>query len=212
MNCKSFTMMPLLAFVFLTACASTKPPYRLDEPRLALVEPADFTQEGILSLAVDPDVAEGRADLNLFRLMMNNTEFMNNWRYFGDFVNSSPQISNRDRELLIMRMAWLYYAEYEWAIHYNAALNAGLSEAQIQAAKVGADDPIWDEFDQAWLNAADELYESAFISDENWEVLLTRYSESELIVMLAIAAHYHLVAMITNTLGVEVDDRLTNRF
>ena len=209
-----------LALMALVACTSSEsirgpmvePPYRLSEPRLALIDTDDVSQEMVLSLAVDPEVAAGRVDLNLFRTMMNNTELMSNWRYFGDFVNSSPQISNRDRELLIMRLGWLYYAEYEWAIHYNGALNAGLTEEQIQATKVGADDPIWNDFDRAWLSAVDELYESAFITDENWEVLQTRYSQPDLMVMLAIAAHYHMVAMVTNTLGVEVDSRLTNRF
>ena len=208
----AINILTIITITALTGCASMVAPYRLDEPRLAPVDSADITEEMISSLAVDPEVAAGRVDLNLFRTMMNNTELMNNWRYFGDYVNSSPSISNRDRELLIMRMAWLYYAEYEWAIHYSGALNAGLTEEQIQATKIGPDAAIWNEFDRAWVSATDELYENAFISDENWEVLKTRYSQPDLMVMLAIAAHYHMVAMVTNTLGVEVDSRLTKRF
>lgn len=185
---------------------------RLTEPRLEPIAIEDATQEQILTLAVDPEAAAGRVNLNLFRTMLNNPEFMGNWRYFGDYVNSTPSISNRDRELLIMRLGWLYYAEYEWAIHYNQAINNGLSPAQIEAVKVGAEHESWDSFDRAWLRAADSLVKEAFISDTDWAVLTQRYSETDLIVMLGIAAHYHLVAMITNTLGVPVDSNLTNRF
>ena len=180
-------------------------PTRLSAPRLAPYQQSELTREHLIAMGTDPDNPDVRPRMNLFRTMMHNTELMDHWRPFGDYVNASDSISARDKELLIMRLAWLYFSEYEWGAHYNVALGVGLSEEQIEQTKVGPQSPVWDDFDRAWLSAADELYEQAFVSDANWEVLKTRYSESELMHMFATVAHYHLVAMLTNTLGIERD-------
>ena len=181
-------------------------PTRLSEPRLAPVEEQDLTREHLIAMGTDPDNPDGRRRMNLFRTMMHNTDLMSRWRVFGDYVNADDTISSRDKELLIMRLAWLYYSEYEWGAHYDAAINAGLTAEQIEQTKVGPESEIWDDFDRAWLRAADELVESAFISDANWAVLTERYTQSELMMLFATVAHYHLVAMMTNSLGIARDE------
>ena len=183
-------------------------PYRLSEPRLAPFDEADITREDMVAMGTNPDNPDGRPRMNLFRTMLHNTELMNHWRPFGDYVNAADTISARDKELLIMRLAWLYYSEYEWTAHYNAALRVGLTAEQIEATKTGPESELWDEFDRAWLRATEELYEGAFISDANWEILTGRYTEAQLMHMLATVAHYHFVAMLTNTLGIQRDEFL----
>ena len=189
-----------------TDSAAFAPPTRLTEPRLAPLREEDLTREHLVAMGTDPDNPDGRPRMNLFRTMMHNTDLMNRWRVFGDYVNADDTISSRDKELLIMRLAWLYYSEYEWGAHYDAAINAGLSAEQIEQVKVGPESAIWDEFDRAWLSAADELVDSAFISDGNWAVITERYTQPELMMMFATVAHYHLVAMLTNSLGIERDE------
>ena len=188
------------------SAAAFVPPTRLSEPRLAPLREEDLTREHLVAMGTDPDNPDGRPRMNLFRTMMHNTDLMNRWRVFGDYVNADDTISSRDKELLIMRLAWLYYSEYEWGAHYDAAINAGLSAEQIEQVKVGPESAIWNEFDRAWLSAADELVDSAFISDGNWAVITERYTQPELMMMFATVAHYHLVAMLTNSLGIERDE------
>ena len=203
-----------LALAVLAGCAPVNDtdseaflaPTRLSEPRLAPFEEQDLTREHLIAMGTDPDNPDGRPRMNLFRTMMHNTDLMSRWRVFGDYVNADDTISSRDKELLIMRLAWLYYSEYEWGAHYDAAINAGLTAEQIEQTKVGPESEIWDDFDRAWLGAADELVESAFISDANWAVLTERYTQSELMMLFATVAHYHLVAMMTNSLGIKRDE------
>jgi 4-carboxymuconolactone decarboxylase len=187
-------------------------PTRLSAPRLAPFEEDDLTREHLLAMGTDPDNPDGRPRMNLFRTMMHNAELMDHWRHFGDYVNASDSISARDKELLIMRLAWIYYSEYEWGAHYNTAINVGLTAEQIEQTKVGPESELWDEFDRAWLRAAGELVEDAFVSDDTWNVLTTRYNESQLMHMFATVAHYHLVAMLTNTLGIQRDAFLERGF
>ena len=194
------------------ASDSAAVPYRLSEPRLAPYREEDLTREHLIAMGTNPDNPDARPRMNLFRTMMHNAELMDHWRPFGDYVNASDSISARDKELLIMRLAWLYYSEYEWGAHYNAALAAGLTPEQLEQAKVGPDSEVWNDFDRAWLRAAEELVEDSFISDSNWDILKTRYSEAQLMHMFATVAHYHLVAMLTNTLGIERDSFLGQGF
>ena len=203
-----------LALAFLAGCAPGNdtaseafvPPTRLSEPRLAPLREEDLTREHLIAMGTDPDNPDGRPRMNLFRTMMHNTDLMNRWRVFGDYVNADDTISSRDKELLIMRLAWLYYSEYEWGAHYDAAIDAGLTADQIEQVKVGPESEIWDDFDRAWLRAADEFVDSAFISDANWAVLTERYTQSELMMLFATVAHYHPVAMMTNSLGIARDE------
>lgn len=203
-----------LALLVLAGCAPVNdaaaqafvPPTRLSEPRLAPLREDDLTREHLIAMGTDPDNPDARARMNLFRTMMHNTDLINRWRVFGDYVNADDTISSRDKELLIMRLAWLYYSEYEWGAHYDAAIDAGLTAEQIEQVKVGPESEIWDDFDRAWLSAADELVDSAFVSDANWAVLTERYTQPELMMLFATVAHYHLVAMLTNSLGIERDE------
>ena len=203
-----------LALTILAGCAQVNDtdseafvaPTRLSEPRLAPLEEQDLTREHLIAMGTDPDNPDGRPRMNLFRTMMHNTDLMSRWRVFGDYVNADDTISSRDKELLIMRLAWLYYSEYEWGAHYDAAINSGLTAEQIEQTKVGPESEMWDDFDRAWLRAADELVESAFISDANWAVLTERYTQAELMMLFATVAHYHLVAMMTNSLGIARDE------
>lgn len=189
-----------------TDSAVFEPPTRLSEPRLAPYREDDLTSDHLIAMGTDPANPDGRPRMNLFRTMMHNTGLMTRWRVFGDYVNADDTISSRDKELLIMRLAWLYYSEYEWGAHYDAAINAGLTEEQIEQTRVGPESEIWDDFDRAWLRAADGLVDSAFVSDEDWAVLTERYTQSELMMLFATVAHYHLVAMLTNTLGIQRDE------
>jgi 4-carboxymuconolactone decarboxylase len=63
-------------------------------------------------------------------------------------------------------------------------------------------------FDATLLRAADELHVTSTVSDATWSALATRFTTEQLIELLMLVGHYHLVAMTLNALGVELDDGL----
>ena len=67
----------------------------------------------------------------------------------------------------------------------------------------GPDAEGWDPFDATLLRAADELHDDSCITDDTWEVLADRYDERQLIEVLMVVGHYHLVAFTLNSLGVQ---------
>ena len=95
-------------------------------------------------------------------------------------LGPTSRLPARDRELLILRTAWLCQAEYEWAQHVQIGLKAGLERNEIDRVKRGADDPDWAAFDATLLQAADELHAQQRISDTTWLELSTIYDQLQL--------------------------------
>ena len=114
----------------------------------------------------------------------------------------------RERELLILRTAWLCQAEYEWAQHVQIGLKAGVTRAEIDAVKRGPDDPNWDSFDATLLRAADELHADQRIADATWHTLTTRYDTQQLMDVVIAVGQYTLVAMALKSFGTPLDDGL----
>ena len=125
------------------------------------------------------------------------------WAYTINFV-ANYTIPLRDKELLILRTAWLSRGDYIWGRHNVMGQGAGLTEEEILRITTGPDAPGWDEFETALLRAADELHVSRFVSDETWAALGERYSEDELREVVLIVGNYTQLAMFQNTLGAQL--------
>ena len=114
----------------------------------------------------------------------------------------------RDRELLILRTAWLCGAEYEWAQHVQIGRKAGLREDEIKHCRRGPDDPDWPAFDAWLIRAADELHADQRIGDVTWAALAERYDTLQLMDVVFAVGQYTLVAMALKSFGTPLDEGL----
>lgn len=107
----------------------------------------------------------------------------------------------RVRELAILRVAYRRGCEYEWSHHVFMGKAEGLTDDDIAGVERGrAADP----FDQAVLDAVDELLEvRSQISDQTWARLSERLSERQLMDLVFTVGGYGLMAMAYNTFGVK---------
>jgi len=122
------------------------------------------------------------------------------WAYTANFVENYA-IPLRDKELIILRTAWLSRGDYIWGRHNLTGQRAGLTTEQIDNVTRGPDAPGWNDFDAALLRAADELHTSRFISRATWDTLAQRYTEEQLREVVLIIGNYTQLAMFQNTLG-----------
>jgi alkylhydroperoxidase family enzyme len=97
-------------------------------------------------------------------------------------------------------------AAYEWGQHAAIARGVGLTDEEIARVPGGADAPGWGDFDAALLRAADELHHDACISDGTWSALVGRFDERQLIEVPMLVGHYHMVAFVLNSLGVQREE------
>ena len=131
-------------------------------------------------------------------------EKFNVWAYH--VMGDSSKLDGRHREILILRVGWLCDSEYEWGQHKIFAKNEGLSDEEIERIKIGSQADDWSDIERALLDAADELHENSFVSDQTWEVLSKQYTEQQMMDLVFTVGQYHMVSMALNSFGVQLDD------
>jgi len=163
------------------------------------VQPFDRLSEPRIDV---PENEDGLAPLRAFCPEDTDT-CRNYWAYTIHFVRNYT-IPLRDKELLILRTAWLSRGDYVWGRHNVMGRDAGLTDDEITRITAGPDADGWSEFDATLLRAADELHTSRFISDATWETLGSRYSQEQLREVVLIVGNYTQLTMFQNTLGVQL--------
>ena len=130
------------------------------------------------------------------------------WAYTGHFVRNTI-LPVRDRELLILRTAWLSRGDYIWGRHDAIGREAGLTAGEIARVTQGPEAAGWSDFDATLLRAADELHASRFLSDGTWNALGRRYDDAQRREVVLIVGNYTQLAMFQNTLGVQLPEGFT---
>lgn len=124
---------------------------------------------------------------------------------------SGSDLPPRDREVLVLRTLVLCDEVYEYNHHVLIARNAGMTDAEIEAAGAAAAD--LSPFDRTLVSAAEELVRDHRVGDDTWQALGRRYSSIQLMEVVALVGGYSLMAMLTKSFGVELEDPETfNRF
>lgn len=173
-------------------------------PRIPPTTQADRderTEEMLATMMRRPD----GTDMNIFATLAHHPKLLKRWAQFGGTLLFGGTLPPRDRELLILRTAWLCDAEYEWGQHVGIGLAAGLTEAEIERIHADATSNEWSTTDRALLAAVDELHEKYRIEDTTWERLAEHYDYQQLIEICMVVGQYHMVAFTLNSLGIEVE-------
>ena len=109
-------------------------------------------------------------------------------------------LSHRERELVILRVGWLWQAPYEWGEHVRIAKMVGISRDEIEAITQGSSAACWNEHEAALMKAAEELHAGAMVGDATWEVLARAFDDKQLFELLVLIGQFTLVAYFQNSL------------
>ena len=140
---------------------------------------------------------------NVLSTLVRHPKLTRAYLRFSSYLLYGSTLPPRIREQIILRVAHRRGCEYEWAHHVEIGKEAGLSNADIEAARTGQSK---DAFDSALMNAVDELDEKTNISDRTWAALGERLDEQQRMDLVFTTGNYIALAMALNTFGVEVED------
>jgi 4-carboxymuconolactone decarboxylase len=129
------------------------------------------------------------------------------WLLFNGHLFHST-LSDRTRELVTLRIAWLRQGEYEWAQHVRMARAAGMSDEEIAAISEGPEAKVWGPLDATLLQAVDQLCADRYICDATWEQLAGHLDRKQLMDLVFTVGAYDMLAMAFNTFGLELDPDL----
>ena len=112
------------------------------------------------------------------------------------------------RQILILRTGFLCKSGYEFTQHTRIGLQSGITAAEIEAIKQGAD-AGWSAADAALIRATDELVGDHFITDATWAELGKHFSDKQRMDVVFTTGQYTQVSMILNSFGVQLDEGQT---
>lgn len=110
-------------------------------------------------------------------------------------------LSDRDRELAVLRVGWLCQAPFEWNSHVTIGKRiAGLTSEEIERVTVGSSSPAWNDDDRAILAAVEEMFDDAMISEKTWAALAGRLNHQQLLELPILVGQYQGVAYLQNSI------------
>ncbi|MBO6555637.1 MAG: carboxymuconolactone decarboxylase family protein [Pseudomonadales bacterium] len=178
----------------------------METPRIPAIHEDDWNEAQLEVLGAQK--MRGNVQ-NIFRTLAHHEKLAKRWLVFANHILAKSSLSPREREIAILRAGWLSGSVYEWGQHKVIGKDAGMSDEEIEAIKVGAPDPVWSEHDRFIIKAADELHTDVFISDDTWEGLSKSYDTQQMIDLVFTCGQYRMLAGALNSFGVQLDDDLT---
>lgn len=119
---------------------------------------------------------------------------------------AAGSIPPRERELAILRNAWICRAPYEWGEHVDMGKNrCGVTPEEVERCTVGSNAEGWSEHDRAVIKAVEELHADYAISDETWAVLAKTWDDKQLMEFPVLIGHYTGTAMQQNSVRFRLD-------
>jgi alkylhydroperoxidase family enzyme len=141
--------------------------------------------------------------LNFSRVLVQHPGMYRVFLPFLDKVIRGSNLPPRDREILCLRTLALGGDVYEAHHHVTIARKAGMTEAEIEAARTGG--AALGQFDQCLMRAAEEMVRQQCVTDPTWACLAERYSREQLMETVFVVGCYTIMAMITRSFGMEVE-------
>jgi AhpD family alkylhydroperoxidase len=144
--------------------------------------------------------------LAIFRTMARHPRMMKRFNVLGGFFLTRGDLPARERELVVLRVAWRSGCEYEWAQHVLIGRRAGLADEEI--VRVTDPDAPWPPADAVLLRAADEVLDHTDLSDATWAELAGRFTETQLVELVVLVGFYRMAAGFLNAAGVQKEEDL----
>ncbi len=155
---------------------------------------------------LDPDSPKG---LNAMGVLAHHPDLTVAYNHLISHALYFTTITIRQRELLILRVAHLREARYEWAQHVYQAGVAGITPEEVARVRAGSAAEEWLELERALLSAADELVADARIADATYAALSAELDTQQIMDVVFTVGAYDLFAMAMRTFDVELDEDLT---
>jgi 4-carboxymuconolactone decarboxylase len=149
-----------------------------------------------------------RSPWNIYRALANHPAMVERWLSFNESLRFEGSLTERDRELLILRTSVNCNCVYEWGQHMPYARRAGIDDAALNALCMPLEDHAWEDREQALLRIADQLHRDCDIDDEGWLDLSSYFDIKQIIEILMIVGEYQMVAYLLKGLRVEPDPLL----
>lgn len=143
--------------------------------------------------------------LNLYRVLGWSPPLVKAWGAFAWSLRFDLGVSRRLRELMVVRIAEVLSARYEYEHHVHMALDEGISAEQMAALSGWQGSALFGDRERLVLQLAEELASGPGASAATMKALQGRFSESDIMELLVTGAYYCAVARVVNSLDLDLE-------
>jgi len=143
--------------------------------------------------------------LNLDRILLHSEPLTAGWQIFFTKLRQELHISGQIRELVILRVALINHAPYEFAQHGFEALKEGITQTKIDALTNWQDSLLFDKPEQAALAYTDAMSKLVQVPDPVFANLRTHFNEQAIVELTAVIAGYNMVSRFLEALQITTE-------
>ncbi len=151
-----------------------------ENPELQAIESRILAQRGRISL--------------LYQVLLNSEPIASGWEQMLTAVRNQSSVPADLRELMILRVAVLNRAGFEFDAHIPHALKAGVSQQKIDALKAPQLADMYTPDERLVLQLTDHMTRDIEVPDAIMQTLNARYTPKTVVEMVATAAAYNMVS------------------
>ena len=153
----------------------------------------------------------GGALLNLDRLLLHSAPVARGWNGFLGAVRTAGVLDGGLRELVILLVAVLNRAPYEFAQHAPVALAEGVPQAKLDALAAWAASPLFDDRERAALAYTEAMTCAVQVPADVFDAVRRHFNDREIVELTVTAASYNMVSRFLEALQIEVEDPAPSR-
>lgn len=158
-------------------------------PELAEIEQRILAERGRISL--------------LYQVLLNSKSIVTGWEQMLTAVRNKTIVSADLREMIILRVAVLNQAEFEFEAHIPHALKAGVPKSKIDALKEEVLGSCFSDLEKLLMKITDHMTKDVVVPEELMNQLTEKYPPSEVVEIVATVAAYNMVSRFLVALNIK---------
>lgn len=160
-----------------------------------------------------PELAEIEANIlkergrisPLYQTLLNSPAIAQGWEALLTAVRNKNSLPASMREMIILRVAIINRAPYEFDAHVPHALKAGMTQTQIDSLKIvdlQQIPPLFSEIEKAVLQLTEVMTLQIQVPDEVFAPIKSAFNDQEILEVVTTIAAYNMVSRLLNALHV----------
>lgn len=148
------------------------------------------------------------AQINVLSVLARRPGLLKQVLLLGMYFRFESELNGRQRELLILRTAWIRRGEYELLRHTRLARKMGFTDAELAALTVGSTDPSWSPPERLLLQLVEEMCAHNAVTDATFAAMQQHYTDDLIIDAVFCVATYVMFSVAYAPIGMPPEDDL----
>ncbi len=170
-------------------------------PRISLPSPDEMNDDQLDVYRAVVAGPRGRM-VGPLRAVVHSPELARRWSELGAFLRYDTCLPRRINELAIILVGRRWNSQLEFQIHAQAALEAGLEPAVVEAIRLGHPPAFTDEAERLVYEFTRYLLETGDTPDILHAAVTKHFGERGVVELVGVIGYYTMVSMTLNAHGV----------